>query len=218
MWKYFDKTPEQRKYFDDYMTARRAGIATWYKTFPFADALLQGAKTDKDAVLLVDVGGNQGHDLVSFHQAYPDAPGRLILQDLPSMIAEVLKESPPWGVECVAYDFHNGPQPIHGARAYYMRNVCHDWSDDQCETILQHTAQAMEKGYSRLLIDDFVLPDTEAPLRGCSIDFLMMMYASGIERTMSQWTKLLEKCGLEAVKIWSYRADYEQILEVRIKE
>ena len=75
----------------------------------------------------------------------------------------------------------------------------------------------MEKGYSRLLIDDYVLPNTGAPIRGAAMDFLMMMYCSGIERTQSQWESLLDSCGLEIIKIWGTRSDYESIIECQLK-
>ena len=133
------------------------------------------------------------------------------------MIEKVVQENPPQGVECMAYDFFT-PQPVKGARAYYFRNICHDWSDGHCERFLSNTAEAMEKGYSRLLIDDYVLPDTGAPVRGSSMDFLMMMYCSGIERSRRQWEVLLGKCGLEIVKIWGARRDYEQVIEARLRE
>lgn len=76
----------------------------------------------------------------------------------------------------------------------------------------------MEPGYSRLLIDEYVLPDTGAPIRGSSMDFLMMMFCSGMERTRHQWEVLLDSCGLEIVKIWGTRSDYEQVIEARLKE
>lgn len=104
-----------------------------------------------------------------------------------------------------------------GARAYYMRNICHDWSDEQCHTILTNTAKAMEKGYSRLLIDDYVLPNTGAPVRGSSMDILMMMYASGMERMSSQWEKVLDSSGLEIIKIWGTDSDHEQVIETQLK-
>lgn len=60
----------------------------------------------------------------------------------------------------------------------------------------------MEMGYSRLLISEFVLPDTGAALLPASLDFLMMTLMGGIERTESQWRSLLDSVGLEIVKIW----------------
>jgi hypothetical protein len=67
--------------------------------------------TDND-VLLVDVGGNQGHDLVRFRKKHPQAPGRLILQDLPAVVAGHTDET----IEAMAYSFLD-PQPVKGESA-----------------------------------------------------------------------------------------------------
>ena len=80
---------------------------------PVREILGQGLKSDEDAVLLVDIGGNVGHDLVRFKTQYPDLPGRLILQDLPSVI-EAAKPSLPAGIETMDHDFFT-PQPVQGA-------------------------------------------------------------------------------------------------------
>lgn len=87
-----------------------------------------------------------------------------------------------------------------------------------CERFLSNTAQAIEKGYSRILLDEYVLPETGASIRGSSMDLLMMCFLSGIERTKRQWETLLDKCGLEIVKIWGTRSDYEQVIEAKLKE
>ena len=76
----------------------------------------------------------------------------------------------------------------------------------------------MEKGYSYILIDDYVVPDTGASLRASSMDMLMMFFCSGIERTRKQWDKLLESCGLEIVKIWGTRSDYEHVIQAQLKD
>ena len=76
----------------------------------------------------------------------------------------------------------------------------------------------MKKGYSLLLIDDYVLPNTGAPDRGASMDILMMMFCSGMERSMRQWQDLLDKCGLEITQIWKTRSDYESVIEAQLKE
>lgn len=75
----------------------------------------------------------------------------------------------------------------------------------------------MEKGYSRILIDDYVLPNTGASFRGPSMDFLMMMYASGMERTMRQWEQLLDDSGLEIIKVWGVESGHEQVIECQLK-
>ena len=157
-----------------------------------------------------------GHELANFHKAHPDVPGRLILQDLPIVLDKV-RDNPSQDIELMNYDFFT-PQPVKGARAYYFRNICHDWPDKDCQKFLFNTAQAMVKGYSRILIDEYVIPNTGAPLRGSSMDLQMMMYVSGIERTRRQWQNLLDACGLEILKIWGGRSDYEQVIEAQVKE
>lgn len=240
-FEFFGKNEDQRRYFDDYMAVRRVGLSSWHEVFPMASHLVPDAKRDDpNAVLLVDVGGNWGHELQNFHNAHPDVPGRLILQDLPVM-TDKFQGKPPQGIEVMTYDFFT-PQPVKGeretiaegltqnmvrislltnfsgARAYYFRNICHDWPDEDCKKFLSNTARAMEKGYSRLLIDDYVLPNTGAPYRGSSMDILMMCFCSGIERTQRQWEELLDACGLEIVKVWANRTDYEQVIEAQLKD
>lgn len=90
-WDIFDKYPEHRTDFDNHMEGRRKGLAQWYERFPMAKVLGPGARLDPEAVLVVDVGGNKGHDATNFQEAHPDIPGRLILQDLPPMIDRVSK-------------------------------------------------------------------------------------------------------------------------------
>ena len=111
-WEFFDKYPEHRRDFDEYMAERRKGHSLWYEMFPMASILGPNTKTDPQAVLLVDVGGNKGHEVASFHGAHPDLPGRLILQDLPSMIERVRK-NPLTDIELMPYDFFT-PQPVKG--------------------------------------------------------------------------------------------------------
>lgn len=112
-WEFFERNPDQRMYFDDYMAIRRKGMATWHETFPLAKILGPESKRDSDAVLFVDIGGNWGHEVASFHQSHPDMPGRLILQDLPTMIEKVERKDPPSGIELMKYDFFT-PQPVKG--------------------------------------------------------------------------------------------------------
>ena len=75
----------------------------------------------------------------------------------------------------------------------------------------------MEKGYSRILIDDYVLPNTGASFRGPSMDLLMMLYASGMERTMRQWEQLLDDSGLDIIKVWGVESGHEQVIECQLK-
>lgn len=143
---------------------------------------LQGQQLDcqsKESVLLVDIGGNQGHDLMKFHQTFEEARGRLILQDLPQVIGSIptLDE---WRIEKMSYDFFT-PQPIMGAKAYLLHNIIHDWPDDKAQQILEIVAAAMDKNDSRLLIVEKVIRDTNPMMNETGMDWLMMIYGNGME-------------------------------------
>ncbi|KAK4692131.1 hypothetical protein P7C71_g5011, partial [Lecanoromycetidae sp. Uapishka_2] len=217
LFEFFDQNTDHQKWFGDYMSGRRAGFATWHETFPFAEILGPDVKKGPNEILLVDVAGNNGHEAVSLHESHPDLPGRIVCEDLPPVVDMMTKKGHHDKVEFIKYDFFT-PQPIRGARAYYFRNICHDWPDDACQKFLSQTAKSMEKGYSYILIDDYVVPDTGASLRASSMDMLMMFFCSGIERTRKQWDKLLDSCGLEIVKIWGTRSDYEHVIQAQLKD
>lgn len=121
-FEYFEKNQDQRRYFDDYMAVRRKGLSSWHEVFPMTSKLIPGfISDDPEAVLLVDVGGNWGHELQSFREANPDVPGRLILQDLPVM-TEKLGGKAPFGIEVMTYDFFT-PQPVKGQRFLLLESV-----------------------------------------------------------------------------------------------
>lgn len=78
-----------------------------------AKVLGPNTRKDPEAVLLVDVGGNTGHEAVSFREKHPEVPGRLIIQDLPSMIDAVKKQGHHQDLELVQHDFFTR-QPVKG--------------------------------------------------------------------------------------------------------
>lgn len=76
--------------------------------------------------------------------------------------------------------------PLTGARAYFMHSVLHDSPDADCRRILQHIAAAMKVGYSKLLINENVIPDMGASWQITSLDWIMMGLAASRERTEVQ--------------------------------
>lgn len=74
----------------------------------------------------------------------------------------------------------------------------------------------MDPAKSRILIVDFVLPDTETPLLQASLDIQMMSIGAGVERSKRQWTELLRAAGLEIWGIWSAGPGTESVIETRI--
>ena len=90
-----------------------------------------------------------------------------------------------------------------GARAYYLRNIMHDYPEEKCVLILQQIVKAMDAD-SVILIDDMIIPRQDASWRATQIDLTMMASLAGVERTEKQWHVLLEKAGLKVRQICTY--------------
>ena len=54
---------------------------------------------------------------------------------------------------------------------------------------------ALEKGYSRILLQEMVVPDKGAHWQLTSLDWELMMHFGGPERTETQWRELIESTG-----------------------
>jgi len=113
----------------------------------------------------------------------------------------------------ISHDFFT-PQPIKGARIYYLRFILHDWPDDRCRVILQHLKSAMEPGYSKLLLNEAVLTDQQASWQHTSLDIHMMALAASQERTETQWRELISSAGLRITGIWGKGKGNESIIEI----
>ena len=71
----------------------------------------------------------------------------------------------------------------------------------------------MEPGYSKILINDWVLPDTGCPLVPALMDIQVLAVLSGIERTQTQWRELLGSVGLEIVHFHTAGNEVEGLME-----
>lgn len=167
----------------------------WFDFYPVEK--LQGAE---NRPLLVDIGGGLGHDLVILQKHAPSLSGKMIPEDLPSVIPEV--KGLPEGIELVGHDFFE-PQPpsVKHAKAYYMRTVLHDWPDAQALQILEGIRGVMSTD-SVLLINENVLPASNVPLYSAQLDLTMMVCFSSLDRTEKHFEELLDSAGFKLVKIW----------------
>lgn len=102
--------PELLSRFNNYMTGQRQDRANWLDFYPFESQLDVSGLKDENAVLIVDVGGAQGHELLAIKDRFPHLPGRMVLQDVPTTIEQI---NPDGKFECTAHDFF-APQVVKG--------------------------------------------------------------------------------------------------------
>ncbi|KIW97559.1 uncharacterized protein Z519_01143 [Cladophialophora bantiana CBS 173.52] len=164
---------------------------------PIPDSLLESV-ADGNGVAMVDVGGGHGQVTQKVMEEHPHIKARFVVQDLGAIIEEARARNPKY--EVMEYDFFT-PQPIRGARIYFMRRVLHDFPDSKCREILRNQIHGMVKGQSKLLVCETVLPAV-----GCSgfesLADISRTTFSSMQRSEKQWTTLLASVGLRVVKIW----------------
>ena len=149
---------------------------------------------------IVDVGGATGHLLTTILGRYPGSRG--ILYDLPHVVRDAPALIQARGltnrvtIESGSF-FENVPR---GGDAYLLSHIIHDWTEDQCLTILGHCRHAMKPG-SRLLIIEMVLPSGDTPHPGKMLDMMMLVGPGGQERTEQEYSTLLSKAGLRLARV-----------------
>jgi hypothetical protein len=79
-------------------------------------------------------------------------------------------------------------------------HIIHDWSEEQCLTILSNCRKAMRPG-SKLLIVEFVLPEGDEPHIGKLLDMTMLAVTRGEERTATEYKTLLARAGLTMTRV-----------------
>ena len=67
---------------------------------------------------------------------------------------------------------------------------------------LANIVTAMKPGYSKLIINDHILPEKGCALFPSFADFHMMVDYSAMERSEEQFKSLLESLGLEVKGFW----------------
>ncbi|RAL13253.1 S-adenosyl-L-methionine-dependent methyltransferase [Aspergillus homomorphus CBS 101889] len=228
-FEHLDTNPHIQQAFNTVMSMdfRRSTIRPWFELYPTESKLLSTTTTDPDPnrITLVDVGGNQGKDLVALCAHFPHlfkstptlapstataiakptkqqaTPPKLILQDLPTVLASIPASTTLPG--CITIQPHNffEQQPTRHAKAYFLRTVLHDWPDKQALQILGHLRDAMAED-SVLLVNEGVIPETGAGLMAVQTDFVMMCNYGAMERTKAQWVSLLERGGFEVCGVF----------------
>lgn len=134
-WDYFRDHPERGSSFNVFMAGQREGRLNWLDVYPVEKQLQHDLREEKDAILLVDVAGGRGHDVKDFKARHAKLPGRVVLQDLPEVIAQI---DPSWreGIEPMAYDFFTS-QPIKGRlRADVSEGFWSVLTVNRCKSIL----------------------------------------------------------------------------------
>ena len=167
------------------------GRLHWTDWFPFDKVCFDSFDPGKGSEYTwVDVEGGKGHHVQELVMNYPDAKGRFATQDLPSVIDDIEKSGVKLSsrIEPMAHSFLT-PQPIKGARTYWLANILHNWADGVCFQILSNLKDALIPGYSKLIVANMIMADEDVPLRQSGLDIAMMFLHSGSQRSEDEWRR-----------------------------
>lgn len=149
---------------------------------------------------VVDVGGGVGRLLAAILAATPTARG--ILYDLPHAVIAAQPLLRQHGiadrVRVVEGSFFDSVPA--GADIYVLKNVIHDWPDEEAVEILRNVHAAAETGTTILLIE-FVIPVHKREYIGHWTDLEMLLTQAGRDRTAAEYRALLERAGFRVTRV-----------------
>jgi hypothetical protein len=187
---WFAQNPEQASLFNETMVgihgAEPAAVAAAYD--------FSGMKN------IVDVGGGSGNLLTTILGSFPESRGTLF--DMPHVVRDAAALIKSRGltnrvtIEPGSF-FESVPT---GGDVYMLSHIIHDWSEDQCLTILGNCRRAMNAN-TRLLIIEMVLPSGNTPHPGKMLDMMMLVGPGGRERTKEEYDELLSKASLQLTRV-----------------
>jgi hypothetical protein len=190
MFDYLGQNPEAASHFSEAMVGFHGSEPpTVAEAYDFS-----GIKT------VVDVGGASGNMLAALLSRHASLRG--VLFDMPHVVRDAPAMLKSRGVDArvtieAGSFFERVPA---GGDAYLLSHIIHDWSEEQCLTILGHCRAAMGPD-SRLLIVEAVLPDGNVPHQGKLQDLVMLLFPGGQERTEAEYASLLDKAGFRLRRV-----------------
>lgn len=75
----------------------------------------------------------------------------------------------------------------------------------------------MTPGYSKILLNEYVLRDVGCSMAPAMMDINMLTLCAGMERTERQWRQLIKEAGLAVMNIWRPEGDTEAIIEIELE-
>jgi hypothetical protein len=188
------RNPEQAAVFDDAMAAfapmTAAALAASYDFGRFGK--------------IVDVGGGNGALMIGILSANPDLQG--ILFDRADTVASAREKVAAAGLasrcEVASGDFFR--EVPRGGRAYMLKHIIHDWSDERAIAILTNCRRAMPPDGTLLIIEGVYprrIEHSEVARRATATDVNMLVSTGGRQRSEAEFRAILAAAGFHVDRI-----------------
>jgi len=201
LFDYLGENPEEAEWFNETMAgSHRAEASVVALAYDFSTA-------DK---IIADLGGGNGTLLTAILKAHMQAKG--VLLDL-AHVAEQARErfkSSGLSDRCTFVEgsfFESVPK----ADIYILSHVIHNWTDEQCMTILANCKKSNPE--AKVLIIEMVIPPGDTFHPGKLTDLQMLALLGGQERTEEEYAILFSRAGYSLAQIVSIQS-HASVLEI----
>ena len=194
LYEYLDEHPQERDIFDQALSGFSAIVDDAIaRTYDFSSVQK-----------VIDLGGGRGSLLAAIHARFPELQCTLFER---SFVIENLHRaggvsrldgSLDRSIDLVVGDFFAGVPG--GADAYLLKEVLHNWSDEQCITVLKHCRRAMHLDAVILVCEQVISPANNEGDFAKGLDLLMGLEQQGCERTEEEFRALYEAAGLRLAR------------------
>jgi hypothetical protein len=189
-WTFRAQNPEETAIFDRAMTAMTRALSP---------AVVAGYDWGRFAVV-ADIAGGHGAQLADILVGHPSVRG--ILFDQPHVVAGAREVLDAAGVaprcEVVSGSFF---ESVPAADAYILKNILHDWYDEDCGRILRTIRQAAPEDARLLVIERVIAAPNEGAEAKLS-DLNMLVSPGGMERTQTEFEVVLAGGGWRLLEVW----------------
>ncbi|HLG61988.1 MAG TPA: methyltransferase [Ktedonosporobacter sp.] len=194
LYEYLDEHPQERDVFDQALSGFSAIVDDAIaRTYDFSSVKK-----------VIDLGGGRGSLLAAIRARFPELQCTLFER---SFVIENLHQaggisrldgSLDRSIDLVVGDFFAGVPG--GADAYLLKEVLHNWSDEQCITVLKHCRRAMHPDAVILVCEQVISPANNEGDFAKGLDLLMGLEQQGCERTEEEFRALYEAAGLRLAR------------------
>lgn len=191
LYSYLKEHPDEYAVFDRSMSnLSELGLMPLLRAFPYGKYKV-----------IADIGGGEGFLLSAILNEHPGSTG--ILFDLP----EALEKAPSFlesqgtlsRIRIVPGNF-NDPIGL-SADLFILKNIIHNWNDEQAARILRNIAGGMGHG-AKILIIDMIVPEHGGSPTPSLLDIQMLAsFENGRERTKAEFERVVSLAGLKVERI-----------------
>ena len=139
-----------------------------------------------------------------------------VLLDLTHVVGPVKKTLAALGLsercEAVAGDFFKA---VPQGDVMLLKQILHDWNDEQCITLLRNCAESLPKA-GRVLVVEMVISEDGSPSPAHLMDVNMLVLLPGRERTATEYGKLFSEAGLKLERIHATHSPFSIVEAVKV--